>query len=82
MGSPTSAFEGIAPSNGRSQPIPRTSAPGGGFNWSMQHTRRHCGGRSVAGEETTAHLLLGQTTGTHLGALAEGRDAAPDRPAV
>jgi hypothetical protein len=48
------------------------AALGGGFNWSMQHTRRHCGGRSVADEAKTAHLLLGQPTGTHVGALAEG----------
>ena len=40
-------------------------APAGGFNWSMQHTRRHCGERSVADEEKIAHLLLGQPTGTH-----------------
>ena len=31
----------------------------GGFNPSTQHTKRRCGGRSVADEEKTAHLLLG-----------------------
>jgi hypothetical protein len=37
----------------------RTTVIDGGFNWSMQHTRCHCGGRSVADEAKTAHLLLG-----------------------
>jgi hypothetical protein len=48
------------------------SAIGGGFNSSLQHTKRPGGGRSVADEEKTAHLLLGQATGAHLGALAQG----------
>jgi hypothetical protein len=50
----------------------RSTAFGGGFNWSMQHTRRPCGGRSVADEAKTAHLLLSQPAFAHVGALAEG----------
>src|SRR4029453_19015869 len=62
---------------GRLAPV---TAQGGGFNWSMQHTRRHCGGRSVADEAKTADLLLVQPTSAHLGAVAQGGDAPPDRP--
>ena len=48
------------------------SAMGGGFNSSTQHTKRPCGGRSVADEEKAAHLLLSQATGAYLGALGKG----------
>src|SRR6202035_98743 len=55
------------------------AALGCGFNRSMQHTRRYRSGRSVADEAKATDLLLRQPEDAHLGALAEGGDASPDR---
>ena len=59
-----------------------TSACGGGFNRSMQHTDRCVSSRSVADEAPHAHLLHGRPEGLDVGAMEARLDAAPDRSTV